>query len=310
VYEGKVVGADGRCPVEALGVHAFDRGRHLFVRNGERVARFHAASRDFTDRDVAATKLALGQVYLDASGRDAPDDFAAQLVKLARADRCATCAAEARCTGLFEPVGENVFLRDDARVLAILRSLEGDVLDVGCGEGRYGDALAEGAGAGRLRYTGVEPDPARAAIMRARWPWARVLAHALEDVPLGAASFDHVLLLRSWNHLADPAPAAARLVQALRPGGTLTVVDNVAFGLARLRAHARRAEASGAPLEHHRNDGAAEAAAILDAAGVTAGLRLLERREVGPATSNQWLLRYASSARRAATISSSPIRAT
>ncbi|HET7824827.1 MAG TPA: radical SAM protein, partial [Anaeromyxobacter sp.] len=164
VYEGRVVGTGaGGCPVEALGVGAFDRGRHLFVRNGERVARFHAASRDFTDRDVLETKLALGQVYLDASGRDAPDDFASQLVKLAEAERCAACEKAPRCTRLFEPVRENVFLRDDARVLDLLRSLEGDVLDVGCGEGRYGDALADGAAAGRLRYTGVEPDPARAA---------------------------------------------------------------------------------------------------------------------------------------------------
>jgi MoaA/NifB/PqqE/SkfB family radical SAM enzyme/SAM-dependent methyltransferase len=294
VYEGRLVGADagGACPVEAVGVEPWERGRHLFVQHGDRIARFHAASRDFTDADVEETKLALGQVYLDVSGKDAPDDFETQLVKLRRAGRCASCGKAARCTGLFEPVLENLFRADDARVLELLRALRGDVLDVGCGEGPYGDALAEGVLAGRIRYTGVEPDAGRAARMRERWPWARVVEASAETLPLDGARFDHVLVLRSWNHLADPAGAAARLVDALRPGGTLTVVDNVAFGLARTRGHARRAERSDAAIEHRRNDGGAEALALLAEAGVARRLTVLERRDVGPGTSNQWLLRF------------------
>jgi SAM-dependent methyltransferase len=101
--------------------------------------------------------------------------------------------------------------------------------------------------------------------------------------------FDHVLVLRSYNHLDDPARALDGAIGRLRPGGTLTVVDNVAFGLVRGRAHAARAEA--APenrLEHVRNDDAARAAKRLSGRP----LRLLERRDVGRGTSNQWLLRY------------------
>lgn len=296
--EGTVVGgAPGRCPVLSLGVGPWDPGRHLFVRNGARVARFHAATVDFTDAEVAEVKHRLGQVYLDRSGRDAPDDFAAQLLQLRRAADCAPCPERARCTGLFEPAPENVFARDEARVRALLAGLEGDLLDVGCGEGPYAEALAGAARDGRLRYTGLEPDAGRAEALRARWPWARIVVASAEEAALAPASLDHVLVLRSWNHLRDPAAALDRLLAALRPGGTLTVVDNVAFGLVRTRAQAARGERSAAGFEHWRNDGAAEAARWLEGRG----LELLERRDVGPETSNQWVLRWRRPAAGAAT---------
>ncbi|MCA9720423.1 MAG: hypothetical protein KC468_37520, partial [Myxococcales bacterium] len=66
-------------------------------------------------------------------------------------------------------------------------------------------------------------------------------------------------------------------------------VDNVAFGLARTRAQTRRGESSAAELEHYRNHDAGEAHALASRPALT----LLERRDVTPQTSNQWLLRYA-----------------
>jgi hypothetical protein len=41
-------------------------------------------------------------------------------------------------------------------------------------------------------------------------------------------------------------------------------------------------------LEHYRNDAARDAHAVVG----RLGFELLERRDVGPATSNQWILRY------------------
>ncbi len=294
VYEGRVVASGAACPVLALGVHPWDRGRHLFVRNEDRVGRFRTETRDFCDEDVADVKHRSEQVYLDASGKDAPDDFARQLVKLRRATACSGCEHLDGCTGLFEPIEGNVFLRDEARLLEILRSLEGDVLDVGCGEVPYAQALDDAARARRIRYTGIEPDPDRARRFCERWPWAEVLQAPAEQLDLGGRTFDHVLVLRSWNHLRDPALVVARIAAALRPGGTFTVADNEAFGLARTRAEARRAEASSAAFEHFRNDGAAQAEAVVARGKGAGALRLVERRDVGPETSNQWLLRYVS----------------
>ena len=277
----------GVCPVRADGVTPWDRGRHLFVRSGDTVERYRTDSRDFTDVDIEATKLALGQVYLDVSDKDAVDDFATDLRQLRRSAMCTTCPAFDGCAGMYEAADVDVFTRDDARVREIVGSLEGDVLDVGCGEGTYADLLAPRARDGRVRYTGLEPETARVASLRARWPWAKLVegeAEAIEE----EGAFDHALVLRSWNHFRDTRQSLAAIVRAVRPGGTLTVVDNVAFGLVRSRAQTTRAEAGAARFEHYRNDDA-EAPALLAA---ELGLTLLERRDVGPGTSDQWLLRF------------------
>ncbi len=277
----------GACPVRADGVTPWDRGRHLFVREGDRVARYRTESRDFTDLEIEATKHALGQVYVDASTKDAPDDFARDLVALTRSAVCTDCSARDTCAGLFDRVTEDVFTRDDARVRQIVADLRGDVLDIGCGEGRYDDLLAPLGERGDLCYVGVEPSHARVESLRARWPWAELRVGDAESIA-DVARFDHVLVLRSWNHLRDPARAVAAIARALRPGGTLTVVDNVAFGLVRERDHAARAENGGADFEHFRNDDAAHA----DAQIAPHGFEVIERRDVAVGTSNQWLVRY------------------
>jgi MoaA/NifB/PqqE/SkfB family radical SAM enzyme len=279
--------AGGRCPVRDGGVTPWDRGRILFLRDGDRIDRYRTESRDFTDREIESAKHDLGQVYLDVSQKIAPDDFAHDLAKLRRSAICDGCPHHDACAGIFEREPGDPFTRDDERVRAIVADLRGDVIDVGCGEGRYDDVLVRLGEARSIRYVGVEPDAARADALRARWPWATVRASSAESID-DRDAFDHALVLRSWNHLRDPRAALAAIARALRAGGTLTVADNVAFGLVRTRAQAERAERSGAALEHYRNDGA-------DAADRTIspfGFERIDRHDISPATSNQWILRY------------------
>jgi MoaA/NifB/PqqE/SkfB family radical SAM enzyme/SAM-dependent methyltransferase len=281
--------AGDACPLRDDGVTPWDRARHLFVRNGDRLARFRTQTRDFADVELDAVKHGLGQLYVDRSQKPAPDDFPRDLVKLRRSALCDPCPEKPRCTGLYEPVFEDVFGRDDARVREIVAALAGDVLDVGCGEGPYDELLEPLGRAGVIRYVGLDPDRARVERLRARRPWADLRCGDAETISVEELGrFDHVLLLRSWNHLRDPRRALARLVEAMRPGATLTIVDNVAFGLARTRAQAARAERSPSGFEHFRNDGAEDAQrAVQDLP-----LALVERRDVGRETSNQWLVRY------------------
>jgi pyruvate-formate lyase-activating enzyme/SAM-dependent methyltransferase len=315
VHEGThgrlAAGAAGApCPVLTDGVTPWDRGRILFLREGDRVERYRTESRDFTDVEIAHTKLQLGQVYEDASGdKPAPDDFARDLHALRRSVTCDPCPERDRCGGLWErrqsgqSGTEDVFTRDDRRVREAVQALRGDVLDVGCGEGRYEDVLAPGVQSGQVRWVGLEPEASRADALRARAPWAAdVRVGQAEDVT-DQARFDHVLVLRSWNHFHDPRRAAEALVRPLRPGGSLLVVDNLAFGLLRQSRHAAvdaRAGVPGAVWEHYRNDDAGRAHALLSQLPADSGqeraleraLDLVERVDVVPGSSNQWLLRY------------------
>lgn len=285
------------CPLRdgALGVLPWDASRELFVRNrlpdgGYRIARFRTDTRDFSDAELFETKHALGQAYLDVSRKAAPDDFATDLRPLVRSALCEGCEHRAGCTGMWEPaLSEDPFTRDDAAVRAVIAALAGDVLDLGCGEGPYDDVLGPAAKAGRVRYLGVDPH-ADLVALGARRPWAELMAGDAESVPL-ERTFDHVLVLRSWNHLREPAAVVRRVLAALRPGGTFLVVDNVAFGLARTRTQTTRAERGPAGFEHYRNDDAARAARTIEQAAEGA-LGLVERLDVAPGTANQWLLRY------------------
>ena len=293
-----------RCPLRdgPLGVTPWDRGRDLFVRHAGKLAHYRADTRDFSDAEIAAIKHARGQVYLDASRKDAPDDFARDLVPLVRAEVCGGCPHRDRCAGLHEPVLEDIFTRDDAEVRARLAALRGDLLDLGCGEAPYADALAPALAAGTLRYLGLDPvplvgdqgrAPALAGARSGERPALEVLV-GTASADLGERRFDHIAILRSWNHLPDPSVDLAALLPRLRAGGTLLVVDNIAFGLARTAAQTHRGERSAAGWEHHRNDDAAQAHARVLAAARALGRELtpIARRDVAPGTSNQWLLHY------------------
>jgi len=276
------------CPVLTGGVTPYDIGRSIFVRTGNTMRLFETRTRDFSDAEIAAIKRDAEQVYVDLSSKDAPDDFARDLRKLTALEECRHCEAYDSCARCYRVDDQDVFTRDDQAIHELVASLGGDILDVGCGDGRYGDTLAPLVAAGKVRYLGVEPDEAAADRLREKWPWARIHVGGIEDFEVEPDSYDHILLLRSYNHIADPGTVIAGLVRGLRPGGTLLMADNEAFGLLRTVDHAERAEAGPARFEHFRNDGAAQATDIV----ANLPLELLARADVGPTTSNQWYLHY------------------
>jgi len=269
------------CPVRPLGITPWDRARDLHVRHGSRLVRFRSPGRDFADVELAEARDRTGQLYVDVSQKPAPDDFSRDLRKLDRSAVCTPCPDRERCGGLFEVSSDDVFARDDQRVRARLGRITGDVLDVGCGELRYVPELDRSD----VSYLGIDPDAARLAELARRFPGARTpfgSAHGIEEGP----PLDVVLVLHSWNHVPDPADLAARALRALRRGGRLLVVDDVAFGLARSVPRSRAARSLGIAREHHRLDDADACARVL----ADAGFEVSELVAVRPDTSNQWLV--------------------
>lgn len=117
-----------------------------------------------------------------------------------------------------------------AEVLALLDVARGaTVADLGTGTGYFLPFLSVAAGS-TGRVLALDAEPAMVEHVRARAAregLANVEARAVgaEDPRLEPGTVDRVLIVNTWHHLPDRPRYAGRLREALRPGGTILVVD-------------------------------------------------------------------------------------
>ena len=125
-------------------------------------------------------------------------------------------------------------LRDQAGVLAELLHHDtvypagSRVLEAGCGTGAQTVILA--AGSPGARITSVDRSTAslaaaRKAVEQKQLANVSFRAADIYRLPFPAASFDHVFVCFLLEHLPDPLRGLRRLKDALRPGGTVTVIE-------------------------------------------------------------------------------------
>lgn len=113
----------------------------------------------------------------------------------------------------------------------------GSILDVGCGIGHWGRALA-GSLPERARIVGVDREPqwvARAAARAKKDGLSRRFSYqegSAEALPFKAGSFDMVTCQTLLIHLAEPKRALAEMLRVLKPGGLLLASEpnNIAGG--------------------------------------------------------------------------------
>jgi SAM-dependent methyltransferase len=103
------------------------------------------------------------------------------------------------------------------------------VADVGAGKGELTLALAGEVGPGGGVFS-TEIDPARLArlretVARGRLGHVAVVEARSDDTGLPPGCCDAIVLRRVYHHLTDPARMNASLLQSLRPGGVLAVID-------------------------------------------------------------------------------------
>ncbi len=98
-------------------------------------------------------------------------------------------------------------------------------LDIGCGEGRFCRMLQ----AADIATTGIDPTVALIETARRRDPNGdyRVATAEMLDVP--AQAFDLVVSYLSLVDIPDLALATAKMLDALRPGGTLLIANIASF---------------------------------------------------------------------------------
>ncbi|MBR56877.1 MAG: hypothetical protein CMH54_02340 [Myxococcales bacterium] len=293
-----------KCPIAAGDVDPpeFDRQREFLMHARDRLITVATDSGDFTGPELSAVRDGLGQIYLDTSDKLLLDDFDRDLQPLRPATECTTCPSLGSCPGAFElrPL-EIGFGASEARVDGILSKLTGRVLDVGVGEPVslarvFDSAKHDGLGEMPFEYIGIEPDQERIDELSSRHPWLHLLRAGAEDADLCAkvggdkSPFDHILLLRSYNHVRDLHVAFEQLFSMLKPGGTMLLVENTVFGVVRGRKKLWELEQmekqGGAPFEHYRNHLSHEALEVL----APFDLEVLEHMAVGTTTANQWIL--------------------
>ncbi len=103
------------------------------------------------------------------------------------------------------------------------------VADVGAGTGYFTPWLSRAVGErGVVLAVDVEPDMVRHLKERAereKLTNVRPSLAATDDPRLPAASVDRILVVDTWHHIARREAYAAKLHDALRPGGKVFVVD-------------------------------------------------------------------------------------
>jgi ubiquinone/menaquinone biosynthesis C-methylase UbiE len=112
-----------------------------------------------------------------------------------------------------------------------------DILDLGCGTGRFTQALADLYGA---RVTGIDPSPAMLtqAAGKATSAGLHFVCATAEAIPVPDASFDFVFSSMAFHHFANRDIAARESCRVLRPGG-FVVIRNATREKARYSPYAR-----------------------------------------------------------------------
>ena len=130
----------------------------------------------------------------------------------------------------------------------LLADLRGDVVEIGCGNGRnflrYPAAVTS--------VTGVEPEPhlrslAARAAAGAPVP-VTVVPGVAEALPLPAASCDAAVLCLVMCSLPDRPAALAEVVRVLRPGGVVAFLEHERAATPALRTVQRALDATVWPL--------------------------------------------------------------
>lgn len=116
-----------------------------------------------------------------------------------------------------------------ARQIAAHKPTGGALLDVGCADGKFFDAMRQTAGG--WEYYGAEPD--------VKWDGldykgAQVTFRQLRECHFPDKQFDVVTILDALYYLPDPDQEMAELARILKPGG-LMVFDVAGLGYLQLR---------------------------------------------------------------------------
>ncbi len=92
------------------------------------------------------------------------------------------------------------------------------VLDVGCGDGTFVQALAPAG-----RWIGIDPDVAPLGVAQSLGAYSALAVSAGGRLPFRDAAFGSVISNSTLEHIPDVEPVLAEMCRVLRPGGAFVV---------------------------------------------------------------------------------------
>ena len=266
---------------------AADRDRQLWLIEGRQLSLYTTDTGDFDAAAIARIKDTWSHLFVDRAAAGVLDDFTEGMRRILPDPVCATCAHRSSCAGRYAMVDGPPFAREEAWIADYVRCLRGRVLDVGCGEQLYRDEIVPLVRRGAIDYTGLDPDQPSLDDWRAVLPEGRFVRGGIEDFVGTPASYDHVLCLRSLNHVLDLDEAMARMSTLLKPGGRLLVVETTPFAMLRNTQQVAAADcAPRAGHQHYRNVTSEDVLPYTR----RRGLRIAHHHPVGMTTTNEWIL--------------------
>jgi SAM-dependent methyltransferase len=261
--------------------------RHVWLVDGERLVLHVTDTGDFAPAAIARIKDELSHLFVDRAPAGVLDDFTEGMRRVLPDPICDACAHRGRCGRRVGRVDGPPFAREEAWISRYIAGLRGRVLDVGCGEQLYRNVIGPLIRSATVQYTGLDPDDASLASLRTAFPEGRFHVGGIEDFRGEPASYDHILCLRSLNHVVDLDEAVARMARLLKPGGRLLLVECTPFAM--LREPAQVAAADRAPRAGHQHFRNVASEDVLPFARRRA-LRVLHHVPATRETTNEWIL--------------------
>ncbi len=266
---------------------ADDPSRQVWLKDGAQLALYVTDTGDFAPAAISRVKDELSHLFVDRARPGVLDDFAEGMRRLLPDPTCDACAHRTRCGRRFRVIEGPPFAREEAWIAAYIAGLRGRVLDVGCGEQLYREQLGPLIRSGAVQYTGLDPDEVSLTRLRAEFPEGRFHLCGIEEFRAEPASYDHILCLRSLNHVIDLDDAVARMAHLLKEGGELLLVECTPFAMLRRQEQVVAADhAPRAGHQHFRNVASEE---VLPFAR-RRSLSVVGHHRATLQTTNEWIL--------------------
>ena len=134
----------------------------------------------------------------------------------------------ARWAKVFDDPARDAWQQPDRIVAELALTPSMTVADIGAGTGYFTVRLARAVPQGQVIATDLEPDMVRYLDERAKREGLaniRAVVTPADAPQLALASVDRILVADVWHHVDGRPAYARRLAAALKPGGTITIVD-------------------------------------------------------------------------------------